>query len=49
MARKTNQEIKTKILLTIPADLKDELNKEASEVNRSLNNYIFTVLLERNK
>jgi predicted transcriptional regulator len=49
MARKTNPEIKTKILLTIPADLKDELNKEAATVNRSLNNYIYTVLLNRQK
>jgi len=49
MARKINPEVKTKILLTIPEDLKEEMNKEAKEVNRSLNNYIYTVLLERNK
>lgn len=49
MARKINPEVKTKILLTLPQDLKDELNKEAALVNRSLNNYIYTILLERNK
>lgn len=41
--------LKTKILLTIPEDLKKELENEAKEDNRSLNNYILTVLLERNK
>ncbi|MBW8384387.1 MAG: DNA-binding protein [Youngiibacter sp.] len=40
---------KTKILLTIPEDLKVELVKEADAVNRSLNNYILTVLLKREK
>lgn len=40
---------KTKILLTIPEDLKEELVKEADAVNRSLNNYILTVLLKREK
>lgn len=49
MARKVNPEVKTKILLTIPADLKEEMIKEAEAVNRSLNNFIYTVLLERNK
>jgi len=43
------KEIKTKILLTLPEDLKEELVKEANAVNRSLNNYIFTVLLDRKK
>jgi hypothetical protein len=49
MPKKANLEVKTKILLTIPVDLKDELNKEADIVNRSLNNYIYTVLLNRQK
>jgi predicted HicB family RNase H-like nuclease len=49
MPKKANLEVKTKILLTLPQDLKDELNKEAAEVNRSLNNYIYTVLLNRQK
>lgn len=49
MAKRTSIEVKTKILLTIPADLKEEMVKEADAVNRSLNNYIYTVLLERNK
>lgn len=42
-------EEKTKILLTIPEDLKKELEKEADGENRSLNNYILTVLLKREK
>lgn len=49
MPRLTKTEAKTKILLTIPANLKEELVKEADAVNRSLNNFIYTVLLERNK
>ena len=40
---------KTKILLIILEDLKVELVKEADAVNRSLNNYILTVLLKREK
>lgn len=49
MPRSAKSEVKTKILLTIPEDLKDELANEANAVNRSLNNYIFTVLLDRKK
>jgi predicted HicB family RNase H-like nuclease len=44
---KKNTETKTKILLSIPEDLKDELSKEAQEEHRSMNNYILTVLLKR--
>jgi hypothetical protein len=38
---------KTRILLTLPIDLKEELQKEAKDVNRSLNNYILIKLLNR--
>lgn len=44
-----NKEEKTKILFTMPADLKEELLKEAEKESRSLNNYILWVLLNRNK
>ena len=40
---------KTRILLTLPLDLKEQLTKEAKEVHRSLNNYILTLLLNKNK
>ncbi|MBR0575488.1 hypothetical protein KCG48_03945 [Proteiniclasticum sp. BAD-10] len=43
------KEPKTKILFTLPVDLKEELLKEADKENRSLNNYILTLLLKRNK
>ncbi|HSR03078.1 MAG: hypothetical protein EOM07_10250 [Clostridia bacterium] len=43
------KEPKTKILFTLPVDLKEELLKEAEKENRSLNNYILTLLLKRNK
>jgi hypothetical protein len=36
---------KTRILLTLPLDLKDELLDEAKGDNRSLNNYILNLLL----
>ena len=42
------KEPKTKILFTLPIDLKEELLKEADKENRSLNNYILTLLLKRN-
>lgn len=41
------KEPKTKILFTLPVDLKEELLKEADKENRSLNNYILTLLLKR--
>ncbi|MGB4589625.1 MAG: hypothetical protein WBI17_10385 [Clostridiaceae bacterium] len=44
-----NTEEKTKILFTMPVDLKEELLKEAEKESRSLNNYILWVLLNRNK
>ena len=44
-----NTEEKTKILFTMPVDLKEELLKEAEKESRSLNNYILWVLLSRNK
>ncbi len=40
---------KTKILFTMPVELKEELSKEAEKDYRSLNNYILWVLLNRNK
>lgn len=40
---------KSKILLSIPEDLKKELEREAKKDTRSLNNYITTVLLKRDK
>lgn len=43
------KEPKTKILFTLPVELKEELLKEAEKENRSLNNYILTLLLKRNK
>jgi len=43
------KEPKTKILFTLPVDLKEELLKEADKENRSLNNYILTLLLKRSK
>jgi len=43
------KEPKTKILFTLPVDLKEELLKEAEKENRSLNNYILTLLLKRTK
>jgi len=49
MAKKTSPVVNTKILLTIPAELKEEMAKEADADNRSLNNYIYTVLLNRKK
>lgn len=44
-----NKEPKTKILFTLPVELKEELLVEADKENRSLNNYILTLLLKRNK
>jgi len=43
------KEPKTKILFTLPVELKEELLKEAEKENRSLNNYILTLLLKRNQ
>lgn len=40
---------KTKILFTLPVELKEELLKEAEKENRSLNNYILTLLIKREK
>ena len=45
----STKEEKTKILFTMPVDLKEELSKEAEKDYRSLNNYILWVLLNRNK
>lgn len=39
----------TKILLTIPVELQETLRKEGEADNRSLNNYIVTLLLNRKK
>ncbi len=44
-----NKDEKTKILFTMPVELKEELSKEAEKDFRSLNNYILWVLLNRNK
>lgn len=40
---------KTRILLTLPHDLKEELSYEAKDDNRSLNNYILNLLLGSEK
>ncbi|NLB19319.1 MAG: hypothetical protein GX829_00410 [Clostridium sp.] len=45
----STKEEKTKILFTMPVELKEELSKEAEKDYRSLNNYILWVLLHRNK
>ncbi|MFH5834535.1 hypothetical protein ACHAL6_00490 [Proteiniclasticum sp. C24MP] len=39
----------TKILLSLPEDLTNELRKEADEQYRSLNNYILWLLVNRDK
>lgn len=41
------KEPKTKILFTLPVELKEELQKEVEKDHRSLNNYILTLLLRR--
>ncbi|MBW8382530.1 MAG: hypothetical protein K0M69_08445, partial [Youngiibacter sp.] len=46
---KMKKDPKTKILFTLPVDLKEELLKEAEKENRSLNNYILTLLIKRTK
>ena len=38
---------KTRILLHLPQDLKVKLTNQAKAENRSVNNYIVTVLLNR--
>jgi predicted HicB family RNase H-like nuclease len=43
------KEVKTKILFTLPVELKEEMLLEAEADHRSLNNYILNVLLKRNK
>lgn len=48
----TNKKVKpevTKILINMPIELKEELSKEGRNEYRSLNNYILTLLLNRNK
>jgi len=40
---------KTRILLTLPQDLKEELTTEAKGDNRSLNNYILNLLISSEK
>ena len=40
---------KTRILLTLPLDLKEELLNEAKGDNRYLNNYILNLLLSSEK
>lgn len=39
----------TKILISLPTDLWEELRIEGEKEYRSLNNYIMTLLLNRNK
>ncbi|MGB4588065.1 MAG: hypothetical protein WBI17_02375 [Clostridiaceae bacterium] len=39
----------TKILITMPTGLREELKIEGAKEYRSLNNYILTLLLNRNK
>lgn len=40
---------KTRLLFTVPKELKERLVKEAEASNRSLNNLIITVLINRDK
>lgn len=40
---------KTRLLFTVPKELKERLVKEAEESNRTLNNLIMTLLLNRDK
>jgi predicted HicB family RNase H-like nuclease len=39
----------TRTLITLPKELKEQLEKEAKEENRSFNNYVITILENRNK
>ena len=39
----------TRILVSLPTELHETLKKEAKADNRSLNNYILTLLLDRKK
>lgn len=39
----------TKLLLTIPSKLKEQLQAEGDKVHRSLNNYILWLLVNRDK
>ncbi|HSP47890.1 MAG TPA: DNA-binding protein [Clostridiaceae bacterium] len=39
----------TRILLTLPLDFKDQLTEESKKDNRSLNNYIVNILINRKK
>lgn len=39
----------TRVLVTIPKELREELEEEAAKENRSLSNYIQTLLLNRKK
>ena len=42
-------EDKDRIVIVVPKELKKELEKEAEEQNRSLSNYIMTLLQQRKK
>ncbi len=39
----------TRTLITIPKKLKEQLEEEAEKENRSFNNYVITILENRNK
>jgi predicted HicB family RNase H-like nuclease len=39
----------TRTILTLPKELKARLEEEAKEENRSFNNYVLTILENRNK
>lgn len=47
MAKQESED--TKILFTLPVDLKKELQIEGREQYRSLNNYILWILVNRHK
>jgi hypothetical protein len=49
MRTKKDKTEETKILLSLPTELKEELRLEGEKEYRSLNNYILTLLLNRNK
>jgi len=44
-----NDEMNTRINLTIPKELKQQLENEAKKQGRSLNNYILYILNKRQK
>ena len=44
-----NSDINTRVLITIPKELKEQLEKLAKEDNRSFSNYVVNILKEHVK